>query len=77
MMLTFLSRSIRQLVSTATPQRPVTPPALRLVGAAGDCDIAIAVPAARPVAAFVAGEGARIYSLDVFRAPGPRRPRAA
>jgi hypothetical protein len=47
---------------------------LHLVSAENDRDIPVA-----PVGAstFVAGQGARIYSLDVFRARGPRRPRAA
>ena len=41
-------------------------------------DIPIA-PAPAPVGAtaFVAGQGARIYSLDVFRQGGPRAPKAA
>ena len=37
-------------------------------------DTGVAAPGA---ATFVAGQGARIYSLEVFRARGPRRPRAA
>ena len=41
-------------------------------------DIPIA-PSPAPVGAtaFVAGQGARIYSLDVFRQRGPGRPKAA
>lgn len=52
-------------------------PALRLVGAAEDRDISVAAPAVHVGAsAFVAGQGARIYSLDVFRRDRstPRRP---
>ena len=69
-------------------------PALRLVrsgeAAPADRDIPIRVAAGSPVgaAAFVAGQGARLYSLDVFRSahrrggnPGspaaPSSPRAA
>jgi hypothetical protein len=47
---------------------------LRLVSEPEDHDIPVAAPGA---AAFVAGQGARVYSLDVFRDRGPRRPRAA
>jgi hypothetical protein len=80
-MLTFLSRSIRRLV-TAAPSSVAPPllpaPRLRLVSGAASRDIPIA--AARPSAsAFVAGQGARLYSLDVFRRQplDPRTPRAA
>jgi hypothetical protein len=47
--------------------------------AAGEaCDIPIAsAPAQVGATAFVAGQGARIYSLDVFRTRGPQRPKAA
>ena len=42
------------------------------------CDIPIAPATAQVGAtAFVAGQGARIYSLDVFRTRGPQRPKAA
>jgi len=47
---------------------------LRPVSEPEDRDIPVAAPGA---ATFVAGQGARIYSLEVFRARGPRRPRAA
>ena len=110
MMLTFLSRSIRQLVSTSSSRRPgagarpqpasvgraaetsvaragwAAPacPASSTAGAVRDRDISIAAPAPRRSAAFVAGEGARLYSLDAFRqgrvgsgAPTPAAPRAA
>jgi hypothetical protein len=68
--------------------QPPARPALRLVSARNDSvkdrDTAVAVgaPEPRPAAgasAFVAGAGARIYSLEVFRReragrPGPRTP---
>ena len=44
--------------------------------ASPDIVIADDRPAVVPTA-FVAGEGARIYSLDVFRQNGPKRPKAA
>lgn len=47
---------------------------LRLVSEPEERDIPVAAPGA---AAFVAGQGARVYSLDVFRNRGPRPPRAA
>ncbi len=80
-MLTFLSRSIRRLVNTApSPGAPSLLPAprLRLVSGAASRDIPIA-GAAPGASAFVAGQGARIYSLDAFRRQplGPRTPRAA
>ena len=72
---------------------PATLPALRLVrsgdAAASDRDIPIRVAAGSSIgaSAFVAGRGARLYSLDVFRSarrghnPGspaaPSSPRAA
>ncbi len=81
-MLTFLSRSIYRLLNVASYDGapsllPV--PRLRLVISGSSRDIPIA---AAPVgaAAFVAGQGARIYSLDVFRRQpllDPRTPRAA
>ena len=51
---------------------------LRVAEDEGVRDIPIA-PAPSPVGAtaFVAGQGARIYSLDVFRQRGPQRPKAA
>jgi hypothetical protein len=50
---------------------------LRLAaGEARDIPIASA-PAQVGATAFVAGQGARIYSLDVFRTRGPQRPKAA
>ena len=50
---------------------------LRPVSEPEDRDIPVA-PRSQPGAStFVAGQGARIYSLEVFRARGPRRPRAA
>jgi hypothetical protein len=92
-MLTFLSQSIRRFLnSTSAPSRaaqlpallralPVLPvPALRLVPSAARPDISIAPLAS--ASAFVAGQGARIYSLEVFRRdrrrpPRPRGPRHA
>lgn len=50
----------------------------RFLEEAGASDIPIApAPAPASATAFVAGQGARIYSLDVFRQRGPRRPKAA
>jgi len=81
-MLTFLSRSLREWLDPRRgdePAPPHAPPRLRLAGSAPDRDTAVAAvldPAG--AAAFVAGQGARIYSLEAFRrAPGPRRPQAA
>lgn len=60
---------------------PAKQPMLRLVGAAGHPDISITPPAPKlGASAFVAGQGARLYSLDAFRKGqrrGPRHPRAA
>jgi hypothetical protein len=83
-MLTFLSRWWREKRDEEdAPPLPAQPtvarfarysgelrsPALRLVGAAEDRDISIAAPAVHVGAsAFVAGQGARIYSLDFYRA---------
>ena len=50
---------------------------LHLVTESGDRDIAVAPAPHVGASAFVAGHGARIYSLDAFRTHGPRRPRAA
>jgi hypothetical protein len=50
---------------------------LHLVTESGHSDMAVAPAPHLGASAFVAGQGARIYSLDVFRARGPRRPRAA
>ena len=50
---------------------------LHLVPQSGDRDIAVAPAPHVGASAFVAGHGARIYSLDAFRTHGPRRPRAA
>ena len=80
-MLTFLSQSIRRMFRTA-PQLRALPAAaeprlslanpprghLRLVTAAEEKSTMIAVPRIGATA-FVAGQGARIYSLDVFRKP--------
>ena len=50
---------------------------LHLVTSSEERDIPVA-PVTHPGAStFVAGQGARIYSLDAFRTQGPRRPRAA
>jgi hypothetical protein len=105
-MLTFLSRSIRQLLYgtgrnapapadaphlRALPNhhdlqrnQPSTPSArravLRLARACEEHDMRVAPPAAPQVGAtaFVAGQGARIYSLDAFRPRrGPHHPQAA
>ena len=78
-MLTFLSRLLHR--SSAPRLRVVHGSASRSSGlraqlrAVTDRDIRVA-----PVGAtvFIAGQGARIYSLDAFRkAPGPHHPRAA
>jgi hypothetical protein len=95
-MLTFLSQSIRRFLnSTSAPSRaaqalalpatlsapPLLPaPALRLISSAAPPDISIAPLAS--ASAFVAGQGARIYSLEVFRRdrrhpPRPQGPRHA
>ncbi len=52
---------------------------LRVVGAEAVPDTAVAVaPVHVGASAFVAGQGARIYSLDAFRkTSGPSRPHAA
>ena len=80
-MLTFLSRLNRRLIKrapTAAAASHLPAPQLRLVRGEEPHDIRVA--AARPFAsAFVAGQGARIYSLEVFRRrrSGPPTPRAA
>ncbi len=80
-MLTFLSRSIRRLLNAAPDASApslLPAPRLRLVSGGTSRDILIA--ASPPGAStFVAGQGARIYSLEVFRSErlGPRTPRAA
>ena len=80
-MLTFLSRSIRRLVNAAPAEGApslLPTPRLRLAstGTSRDIPIAAVAPGA---STFVAGQGARIYSLEVFRRQplGPRTPRAA
>jgi hypothetical protein len=50
---------------------------LRVAEADEACDIPIASAPQVGATAFVAGQGARIYSLDVFRTRGPQRPKAA
>lgn len=51
---------------------------LRVLQGAEARDIPVArSPSPVEATAFVAGEGARIYSLDVFRQRGPRPPKAA
>ena len=50
---------------------------LHLVTGSGQPDIPVAPAPHVGASTFVAGQGARIYSLDAFRAQGPRRPRAA
>jgi hypothetical protein len=81
-MLTFLSRSFRELLDAVRGrERALGPvhPQLRLVTFALDRDTRVAaVLDLAGATAFVAGQGARIYSLDAFRpGGGPRRPRAA
>jgi len=81
-MLTFLSRSFRELLDTVRGREPAPRPVgpqLRLVRSAPDRDTRVAaVLDLAGATAFVAGQGARIYSLDVFRpGRGPRGPRAA
>ena len=86
-MLTFLSRSIgRWLGKPAAPRLrllsgsdsdsgvlPATQRARLRVAEECDSRVALSVGAT----AFVAGQGARIYSLDAFRPRDPRNPRAA
>lgn len=85
-MLTFLSRSFgrilnrqRALPARAEPVALLAAPRLRLVtGSERLADIGIAET--RPSAgAFVAGQGARIYSIEAFRrtAPPARPPQRA
>jgi hypothetical protein len=50
---------------------------LHLVPESADRDSAVAPATQVGASAFVAGHGARIYSLDAFRTHGPGRPRAA
>jgi len=80
-MLTFLSRSFRELLASARAEAPARRPIsrqLRLVNSPPDRDTAVAsVLHLGGAATFVAGQGARIYSLDAFRRVAPRRPRAA
>lgn len=85
-MLTFLSRSIHRLLHLeAAPKLRALPgsgsdfqrlrsPARGDLRVAGDRDIAVAPVGAT---AFVAGQGARIYSLSAFRPRTPPNPRAA
>jgi hypothetical protein len=95
-MLTFLSQSIRRFLNSASaPSQaaealalpatvsappPLPVPALRLISSPARPDISIAPLAS--ASAFVAGQGARIYSLEVFRRershpPRPQGPRHA
>jgi hypothetical protein len=81
-MLTFLSRSFRELLDTVRGREPVPRPVHaqpRLVRSGPDRDTRVAaVLDLAGATAFVAGQGARIYSLDAFRpGRGPRHPRAA
>ena len=81
-MLTFLSRSLLELVDAVRGRLPAQPPArvrLHLVPSTPDHDTAVtAVLKVGAAATFVAGQGARIYSLDAFRNQrGPRHPRVA
>jgi len=75
-MMTFLSRWFGAAV--AANQDPAAISAGLRIVRGGDSDVAPprASPASMP---FVAGQGARIYSLDAFRSapPGPPRPHAA
>jgi hypothetical protein len=79
-MLTVLSRLIRKIL------RALRGPTLRALPSGAEIrhlprpavapawhDTVVAVGAC----AFVAGQGARIYSLDAFRPRSPRRPQAA
>jgi hypothetical protein len=50
---------------------------LHLVTESDERDIPVAPVFQVSASAFIAGQGARIYSLDAFRSRGPRRPRAA
>src|SRR5260370_37166657 len=51
---------------------------LRVVEADEACDIPVVpAPAQVGATAFVAGQGAPVYSLDVFLTRGPQRPQAA
>jgi hypothetical protein len=81
-MLTFLSRSFRELLESARGGEAARHPAggqPRLVSSPPDRDNPVAsVLELAGAATFVAGQGARIYSLDAFRRGlGPRRPQAA
>jgi hypothetical protein len=81
-MLTFLSRSFREMLDSVRGREPAPPPVRaqpRLVQPGLDRDTHVAaVLDLAGATAFVAGQGARIYSLDAFRpGRGPRPPRAA
>ena len=70
------------LIAARVLALPAPRPQLRLVTADGHHDTAIAPTAVHVgAAAFVAGQGARIYSLDAFRTPrtggGNKPPRRA
>ena len=85
-MLTFLSRLLKW---SRGPRLRVVPdcgrdfnglpsaPRVRLSLAADRDTAVVRAPAHVGATAFVAGQGARIYSLDAFRTPDPHHPRAA
>jgi hypothetical protein len=50
---------------------------LHLVTGSDLRDIPVAPLPQLGASTFIAGQGARLYSLDAFRNRGPRRPRAA
>ena len=85
-MLTFLSRLLKvtgapQLRVVADLHRdfrwlPSSPRGVLELAADRD-NLVVLPPASIGATAFVAGQGARIYSLDVFRSPDPHKPRAA
>jgi hypothetical protein len=71
-------RALPQAPVITTDFRLAARPQLHLRAANDDRDIEIAVPAVQlGASAFVAGQGARIYSLDVFRRKPRHDPRAA
>ena len=81
-MLTFLSRLWRRYRAPylrVVPDLPRDPEHLHsTVRLVPDRDtIAVLAPASIGATAFVAGQGARIYSLSAFRRQGPHRPHAA
>ena len=85
-MLTFLSRLLkwsrgRRLRAVPDCGRDFnglpSAPRVRLTLAADRDTAVVRAPAHVGATAFVAGQGARIYSLDAFRQPDPHRPRVA